>query len=219
MDVPDWSSRAATMADRQIRARGVRNLRVLAAMSNIPRHLFVPEEEAESAYEDRPIAIGLNQTISQPYIVGYMTELLEVEPFHRVLELGTGSGYQTAILASLAREVYTIDIHRELSDQARNRLDSLGFANVFFDVRDGHSGWPERAPFDRIIVTAGAASIPSPLVEQLAASGRMVIPVGPAFDDQVLELVVKESWVAQILISSRKLRSRQLRNSRSHSCR
>lgn len=179
------------MVETQIRARGVRNPDVLRAMEIIPRHQFVPLEEQSRAYDDCPVAIGLGQTISQPYIVAYMTELLDVAPHHRVLEVGTGSGYQTAILASLAREVFTIDIHAPLIETARLRLEILGYSNVQFGLRNGYTGWPEVAPFDRVIVTAGAMFVPQPLVDQLAEGGRMVIPAGPVGGEQILKLIVK----------------------------
>lgn len=191
MDVGDWRAKAALMVDAQIRARGIRDSRVLHAMETIPRHEFVPEQERQRAYSDHPITIGLRQTISQPYIVAYMTELLQLESEHRVLEVGTGSGYQTAVLAAIVQSVYTIEIHEALRDTARERLQSLGFQNISYDVRNGHLGWPEYAPFDRIIVTAGATSIPQPLVDQLAGNGRLVIPVGPSTGDQCLKLIRK----------------------------
>ena len=181
-----------SMVERQVRARGVGNPAVLRAMETTPRHEFVPPDERFRAYDDCPLAIGLGQTISQPYIVAYMTELLEVTSGHRVLEVGTGSGYQTAILAALAREVFTIDIHSSLIEAARARLASIGIENVQFDLRNGHLGWPEAAPFDRIMVTAGGTFIPQALVDELAPGGRMIIPVGPANDDQVLKLVTKQ---------------------------
>jgi protein-L-isoaspartate(D-aspartate) O-methyltransferase len=179
------------MVETQLRSRGILDPGVLKAMQTIPRQEFVPPEERLRAYDDCPLTIGLGQTISQPYIVGFMTEILQVNSDQRVLEVGTGSGYQTAILAMLAGEVFTIDIHAPLVDAARARLASIGIANVRFDVRNGHLGWPEFAPFDRIMVTAGANFIPQPLVEQLVVSGRMVIPVGMTGGDQVLKLVVK----------------------------
>ena len=181
------------MVETQLRARGIRDASVLYAMRLIPRHEFVPPEEQSRAYDDCPLSIGLGQTISQPYIVGYMTELLDVGAYHRILEIGTGSGYQTAILASLAREVFTVDIHESLVEAARIRLSALGIRNVYFGLRDGHSGWPEFAPYDRIMVTAGPASIPQALVDQLGSPGRMVIPVGDRGSDQVLKLVVKHN--------------------------
>ena len=187
-----WEVLQRSMVDTQLRARGIRDPRVLGAMERIPRHEFVPPEERFRAYDDSPLAIGLGQTISQPYIVGYMSELLEVTSDHKVLEVGTGSGYQTAILATLARQVFTIDIHLSLIERARARLEAMGVTNVHFDLRDGHEGWPEFAPFDRIIVTAGAAFIPQPLVDQLAKSGRLTIPVGVGGNEQVIKLIVKQ---------------------------
>ena len=179
------------MVETQLRARGIRDPGVLRAMETIPRHEFVPPEEQLRAYDDSPLSIGLGQTISQPYVVAYMTEILEIQPDHRVLEVGTGSGYQTAILATLAREVFTVDIHAPLIEGARTRLAGLGIANVQFALKNGYQGWREVAPFDRIMVTAGATFIPQPLVDQLAIGGRMIIPVGPAGGEQVLKLVLK----------------------------
>jgi protein-L-isoaspartate(D-aspartate) O-methyltransferase len=188
---PAWEAQRRSMVS-QLRSRGVQHPAVLQAMLKLPRHAFVPCQTRAHAYDDAPLAIGLGQTISQPYIVGFMTELLEVHSDHRVLEVGTGSGYQTGILAMLAKEVYTIDIHADLVYVARSRLASLGIRNVRFALRDGHLGFEEFAPFDRIMVTAGATHIPPPLVEQLARMGRMVIPVGPTRSDQILKLVVKD---------------------------
>lgn len=173
-----WARRRAAMVAEQIVGRGVTDPRVLAAMRKVPRHLFVPEAVRPSAYEDSPLPIGFGQTISQPYIVAYMSEVLQVAPDHRVLEVGTGSGYQAAILAELAREVYTIEIVPELAERARTTLESLGYANVHVRVGDGYLGWPEHAPFDRIMVTAAPDHVPQPLVEQLADGGRLVLPVG-----------------------------------------
>jgi len=186
-----WETMRRTMVETQLRARGVRDPGVLRAMEAIPRHEFVPPDERLRAYDDCPLAIGLGQTISQPYIVGYMTELLQVSSEHKVLEVGTGSGYQTAVLASLAREVFTIEIHQALMEGARSRLASLGFTNIQFDLRNGHLGWPEFAPFDRIMVTASGTFIPQPLVDQLAVAGRMIIPVGLIAGEQILKLVEK----------------------------
>jgi protein-L-isoaspartate(D-aspartate) O-methyltransferase len=186
-----WEVLRQKMVEEQIRMRGVRDPAVLRAMQEVPRQEFVPLDELTRAYDDCPLPIGFGQTISQPYIVGLMTELLAVTAEHKVLEVGTGSGYQTAILAALAREVFTIDIHEELVQAAWGRLRRLGTDNVHFAVRNGHLGWIEAAPFDRIIVTAGAVSVPQPLVEQLVVGGRMVIPVGSSQGDQVLRLLVK----------------------------
>jgi protein-L-isoaspartate(D-aspartate) O-methyltransferase len=172
------SQMRARMVESQIAARGVRDTRVLEAMRTVPRHLFVGADLKEKAYEDHPLPIPGNQTISQPYIVALMTELLELSPEDRVLEIGTGSGYQSAVLSMLCREVYTIEIVPELARESRDRLAKLGYENVTVREGDGYRGWPEKAPFDGIIVTAAPARIPQPLLEQLAPGGRMVIPVG-----------------------------------------
>ena len=155
-------------------------------MSRVPRHLFVPLEVRPFAYEDRPLPIGQGQTISQPYIVAYMTEALQTAPDHTVLEIGTGSGYQAAVLAELAREVYTIEIIPELADCARRTLAEAGYRNVQVRTGNGYLGWPERAPFQRIIVTAAPPEIPAALVDQLAIGGTMVIPVGTTFQQMTI---------------------------------
>lgn len=177
---PEDSDRAARerMVQTQIIARGVHDPRVLQAMRDVPRHLFVAPEYRREAYADHPVPIGEGQTVSQPYIVAFMTELLDVQPADRVLEIGTGSGYQSAILSRLAREVDTIEILPGLSSEARERFKTLHFDNVVFQVGDGYRGWPEKAPFDGIIVTAAPRQIPQPLLDQLAVNGKMVIPVG-----------------------------------------
>ncbi|MGP7988225.1 MAG: protein-L-isoaspartate(D-aspartate) O-methyltransferase [Desulfobaccales bacterium] len=169
------------MVAEQIRARGVADPRVLAALRRVPRHRFIPEHLWSQAYADYPLPIGDDQTISQPYIVALMTEILELKETDRVLEVGTGSGYQAAILAELAAQVFSIDRKGGLADYARSILESLGYRNIRIRVGDGTLGWPEEAPFDGIIVTAGAPQVPRPLVEQLARGGRLVIPVGDAF--------------------------------------
>ena len=166
--------------------------RVLEAMDEVERHLFVPGAQQRNAYENRPLPIGHGQTISQPYIVALMTDLLQTRPDHVVLEIGTGSGYQAAILAKLARTVHTIEIIDPLGRQAGVRLARLGYRNVQVKVADGYNGWPEHAPFDGIMVTAAANHVPPPLVRQLKPGGRMVIPVGTSFLTQVLLLVEKE---------------------------
>ncbi|MFQ5817280.1 MAG: protein-L-isoaspartate(D-aspartate) O-methyltransferase [Terriglobia bacterium] len=191
-----WRRARQQMVERQIAfpadGRGpVRNPRVLHAMRTIPRHEFVPPSQLPYAYDDRPLPIGLGQTISQPYIVARMTELLAVKPTHRVLEIGTGSGYQAAVLSPLAKEVYTIEIFEELATRARQRLARLGYANVSVRHADGYWGWPEAAPFDAIVVTAAANHIPPPLIAQLKPGGKMVIPVGTVFQVQNLLLVEK----------------------------
>jgi protein-L-isoaspartate(D-aspartate) O-methyltransferase len=171
------------MVETQIVARGVRDPRVLAAMRKVPRHLFVDPSQRSQAYEDHPLPIPGNQTISQPYIVALMTELLELQPNERVLEIGTGSGYQSAVLGELAGEVYTIEIVPELAHSAAARLKELHYDNVVVREGDGYGGWPEHAPFDAIIVTAAPERIPQPLIEQLAPGGVMVIPVGGFFQE------------------------------------
>jgi len=174
------------MVERQIQARDIRSPAVLAAMRKVPRHRFVPPGGVNYAYEDHPLPIGLQQTISQPYIVAYMTEAAGISPNDKVLEIGTGSGYQAAILGEVAREVYTIEIIPELAERARGVLAELGYANVHVKAGNGYLGWPEQAPFDAIVVTAAPEEIPQPLVDQLAVGGRMVIPVGSANQDMMI---------------------------------
>jgi len=173
------------MVREQIEARDVRDSRVLAAMRLVPRHLFVPTEMQPYAHSDQPLPIGYGQTISQPYIVAFMSEALELKPEDRVLEIGTGSGYQAAVLARLAREVYSIEIVEPLAKEAEARLKQLGYANVKVRVGDGYRGWPEAAPFDAIMVTAAPRHVPPPLVEQLREGGRLVLPVGRFFQDLI----------------------------------
>jgi protein-L-isoaspartate(D-aspartate) O-methyltransferase len=187
------------MIDEQIRGRDVRDARVLLALARVPRELFVPEGSRHEAYEDHPVPIGHGQTISQPYIVAYMTEALRLHASHRVLEIGTGCGYQTAVLADLAREVYSVELIPALAADARARLDTLGYRNVHIQVGDGYNGWPEHAPYDRIMVTAAPDLIPPALLQQLKPGGRMVIPTGIP-DQQQLILVEKN---AQGRISTR----------------
>jgi len=174
------------MVETQIRARGVRDPRVLGAIEKVPRHLFVPEALRSSAYADEPLPIGEGQTISQPYIVAYMTEALELRGGERVLEIGTGSGYQTAVLAELARDICTVELIGALSERARERLRELGYRNIRFHVGDGAKGWPEpAAAFEAIIVTAAPASVPEELERQLVPLGTMIIPVGTGFQELV----------------------------------
>jgi protein-L-isoaspartate(D-aspartate) O-methyltransferase len=179
------------MVDRQIRRRGVTDQDVLEAMERVPRHEFVPEQQRSMAYADRPLPIGYGQTISQPYIVALMTELLELKNTDRVLEVGTGSGYQAAILSEIVAEVYSVEIIEALEAEARERLNRLGFHNVHTLQADGYFGWEEHAPYDAIIVTCAPDHIPHPLVQQLADGGKLVIPVGPPGGYQTLWQVTK----------------------------
>lgn len=188
-----FRARRCEMVDRDIAARGVRDPRVLAAMRAVPRERFVPEARRDEACADHPLPIGAGQTISQPYIVALMTDLLDPQPDDAVLEVGTGSGYQAAVLAELVRRVTTIEIIPALGESARERLARLGVSNVEVIVGDGYYGWKRGAPFDGIVVTAAASRIPPPLIEQLKPGGRMVIPVGGAFLTQQLMLVEKDA--------------------------
>lgn len=182
------------MVERQLRRRGIKDERVLAAMGRLPRHLFVPERQRGSAYEDRPLPIGEGQTISQPYIVALMTELLELGGGEKVLEIGTGSGYQTALLAELASQVFSIEILPKLSERAKKTLAELGYRNVEIKTGDGFYGWDEKAPFDAILVTAAAPKIPEALWRQLKESGRLVMPLGdPAGREQRLIRAIKKA--------------------------
>ncbi len=180
------------MVSLQIEARDVKNPRVLGAMRSVPRHLFVPRSEQGNAYNDHPLPIGYGQTISQPYIVALMTELARPRPGDRALEVGTGSGYQAAVLSLLVKEVYTIEIVPPLGEEAARRLEDLGYSNVRTRVGDGYRGWPDAAPFDIILVTAAPEEVPPPLLDQLKKGGRMVIPVGPVDRIQSLLLVEKD---------------------------
>ncbi len=182
----DFAAEREAMVEVQIKARGIRDERVLQAMLKVPRHSFVPSDLRTYAYGDEPLPIGEGQTISQPYIVAYMTEALRLTGGERVLEIGTGSGYQTAILAELAREVYTVEIVASLSLRAQEVLRELNYQNIFFRVGDGGLGWRESAPFDAIIVTAAPRIVPKALEDQLAGSGRMVIPVGIEYQELLL---------------------------------
>jgi len=187
---PPISSARKAMVQQQLVARGISDPAVLQAMQEVPRERFVPESIRDAACDDRALPVGNGQTISQPYIVAYMTEKLQVRPGHRVLEIGTGTGYQTAILHRVGAEVYSIERIAHLHESARQRLADLGFGPVHLRCGDGTLGWPEHAPYDRIIVTAGAPETPASLVEQLAEAGRIVIPIGRR-DYQVLVCVEK----------------------------
>jgi len=189
-EIQEWRLERERMVKEQIMTRGIKDKRVIEMMMKVPRHLFVDKTYYHQAYNDYPLPIGCSQTISQPYMVAAMTELLTLNGDEKVLEVGTGSGYQAAILALLCSKVYTIERIAELTKQARARLDELGFQNINFMVGDGSLGWPEYAPYDGIIVTAGAPDIPTPLIDQLADNGRLVIPVGGEYF-QMLNLITK----------------------------
>ena len=182
----EYARERRLMTDSQIRARGVRSPLVLAAMNKVPRHLFVPEGLRSQAYADEPMPIGDGQTISQPYIVAYMTEALGLVGGEKVLEIGTGSGYQTAILAEMAAEIWTVEIVEKLALRARDILDGLGYGNIRYRIGDGSAGWPEAAPFEAVIVTAAAPRLPEALEDQLAVGGRMIVPVGTDLQELVL---------------------------------
>ncbi len=186
-----YASLREAMVRSQIAARGVKDPATLRAMGAVKRHLFVPAGSLGDAYDDRPLPIGYGQTISQPFIVATMTQTIRPQKEHRVLEIGTGSGYQAAVLAEIVRNVYTMEIIPELGGAARERLRTLGYRNTEVRIADGYDGWPEQAPFDAIVVTAAAEYIPPPLLKQLKEGGRMVIPVGAPFFNQTLMLVEK----------------------------
>jgi protein-L-isoaspartate(D-aspartate) O-methyltransferase len=185
-DDADMTEERNEMVRSQIQARGVDDPRVLDAMRSVKRHLFVPTASVDEAYEDFPLPIGEGQTISQPYIVALMTELLDTKPTDRVLEVGTGSGYQAAVLSRLVADVYSIEIVKSLSERAGEELAKQGYSNVHLRVGDGYNGWPEHAPFDGIVVTAAPPEIPQKLVDQLADGGRMVVPVGTNYQELLL---------------------------------
>ena len=190
-DNSQWETQRRQMVDKQLVPRGIQRAEVLAVMGRVPRHEFVPEARRGRAYDDSPLPIGEGQTISQPYIVAFMTEAIDPRPGQRVLEIGTGSGYQAAVLSELVGEVYTIELLPTLADEARSRLERLGYRNVNVRAGDGFYGWPEAAPFDAVVVTCGANQVPEALFEQLKPGGKMVIPVGPARSEQQLQLIEK----------------------------
>jgi len=185
----DYDALRHAMVQEQLVARGIRDKRVLNAMKTVPRHLFVPAPLRDQAYRDAPLSIGEGQTISQPYIVAAMTEALELHLDDQVLEIGTGSGYQAAVLAAVARHVYTIESLCTLLERAKQTLDDLGYDNITTQCGDGTLGWPAHAPYDGIIVTAGAPQIPRTLVQQMGLDGRLVIPVGDAFSQNLIKIV------------------------------
>jgi len=193
----DFAAQRQRMVTEQLKARGISDERVLNAMNKVPREEFVPPDSRAGSYEDGPLPIGYGQTISQPYIVAFMTEQLRLKPSDRVLEIGTGSGYQAAILAELMSEVYSIEIVEPLAKNAEATLRRLGYENVHVKIGDGYKGWPEAAPFDAIIVTCAPDKVPQPLVDQLKDDGRMVIPVGDRFAQELYLLEKKNGQLKQ----------------------
>jgi len=193
----DFSLARERMVKNQLSPRGIKDERVLEAMGKIPRHLFIEEALAGEAYNDHPVPIGEKQTISQPYIVALMTETLELKGDENTLEIGTGSGYQTAILAELSSRVYTVERIKSLLVNARKLLAELGYSNILFKAFDGTLGWNEYAPFDAIMVTAGAPSLPGPLMDQLADNGRMIVPVGDRYSQELIKVIRKGNSLEQ----------------------
>lgn len=187
-----YRAKRMDMVERQIRGRGIRDARVLAAMEKVPRHLLVDRSLRPGAYSDHPLPIGEGQTISQPYVVALMTEELRLSPTDRVLEIGAGSGYQAAILAEIVKEVFTIEIRKGLAERAAERLKDLGYRNIRVKYADGYFGWQEHAPFDAIIITAAVNHIPPPLLKQLKEGGRLILPLGSTVFYQTLTLVTKK---------------------------
>jgi protein-L-isoaspartate(D-aspartate) O-methyltransferase len=195
--IPDYRLARERMVKTQLVPRGIKNPRVLKVMGKIPRNRFIEEALSGEAYNDHPLPIGHKQTISQPYIVALMTEALELTGDEKVLEIGTGSGYQTAILADLSRKVFTVERIRDLMVKARNILADLGYNNIMFKAFDGTLGWKEYEPYDAIMVTAGAPKIPEPLLDQLADGGRLIIPVGNRFSQELIKVTKKNGNIIQ----------------------
>jgi protein-L-isoaspartate(D-aspartate) O-methyltransferase len=199
----NFDAKRENMVDTQLRPRGIKDDNVLEAMRKVPRHLFVPDNLVSHAYDDEPLPVGEGQTISQPYIVAYMTEVLRLNKEDSVLEIGTGSGYQAAILAEIVREVHTIEIIESLSQRAQGVLSRLDYNNIQFNIGDGNFGWSEHAPFDAVIVTAAPARIPDALQEQLVIGGKMVVPVGETFQELILVTREKKKFRKKRLLPVR----------------
>jgi protein-L-isoaspartate(D-aspartate) O-methyltransferase len=191
------------MIKYQIIGRGIKDERVISAMRKVPRHLFIPDEYKAHAYDDGPLPIGHNQTISQPYIVAFMTEALTLQPEDKLLEIGTGSGYQTAILAEIVKEVYTIEMIEPLAGEAKNKLESLGYKNIQVRCDDGYKGWPEQAPFDKIIITAAPDNLPMELVKQMKVGAKMIVPIGSFFQELYLITKTQDGFTKQSLLPVR----------------
>ncbi len=202
-ETPDWAALRQSMVAEQIEARGIEDGRVLAAMNKVPRHEFVPKRRRARAYEDRPLPIGEGQTSSQPYIVAFMAEVADLGPESKVLEIGTGSGYGAAVLAQVAKEVYTIEILEPLAKRADETLKRLGYTNIHVRHDDGYRGWPEHAPFDAIVVTAAPPFVPEPLKQQLKVGGHLVIPVGERFQDMRVLTRTKDGFAENSVLDVR----------------
>jgi protein-L-isoaspartate(D-aspartate) O-methyltransferase len=200
MNEPSRQGERDAMVEGQIISRGVKDPLVIQAMRDVPRHKFVIEPEQEYSYEDRPLPIGYGQTISQPYIVAYMTEALKLQTTDKVLEIGTGSGYQAAVLGKIVSQVYTIEIVEPLAKRAEEILNQLGYQNVHVQAGDGYQGWPTESPFDAIILTAAPDHIPQPLLDQLAIGGRLILPVGKFLQELVLVKRTTEGYQQQVLL-------------------
>ena len=198
-----YTSARERMVAQQLAGRDIIDPRILDAMRRVPRHRFVPDRLRDEAYRDHPLPIGHDQTISQPYIVAYMSQILALQPGDRVLEIGTGSGYQAAVLGELAREVYSIEIVEPLGVEARDTLDTLGYENVHVRIGDGYAGWPEEAPFDKIMLTAAPAEVPMPIMEQMAVGGLLVAPVGEHHQELVLIRRHEQGWERKSLLGVR----------------
>lgn len=198
-----FENRREEMVVEQIESRGIKDELVLKAMRKVPRHMFIPENQQNSAYHDEPLPIGEGQTVSQPYIVAYMTEILKLKGGEKILEVGTGSGYQTAILAEIVREVYTVEIIKSLSLNARENLKKMGYKNIHFKIGDGNQGWKENSPYDSIIVTAAPSAIPESLKKQLKIPGKMIIPVGSLFQELILILRGEKKFIKKKLLPVR----------------